>query len=137
MESQISVRLSSIKAKRLSENRLEWTPPEATPEQEQKFLQIALENHHQTIQKNKDVLDRRLGEEFEIMKAMGYFWLMPIYVIFAVGFPFFGFLGWYKKIQRPSEKAHTLDCKLKELTIRKTEAEIRELSKSKKFVAQK
>lgn len=137
MESQISARLSSIKAKRLSENKLEWTPPGATSDQEQKFLQMALENHRQTIQKNKDVLNTRPGEELEVMKAMGYFWLMPIYVLFAVGCPFFGFLGWYRKIQRPSEEAHVLDCKLKEATIRKTDAEIRGLFRTKKFVTRK
>jgi hypothetical protein len=135
MDLKISARLSSIKAMRLSENKLEWTPPGATIDQEQKFLQVAIENHRQTIQKNKDVLDRRPGEDLEILKAAGYFWVMPIYVLLAIGCPFFGFLGWYRKIQRPSEEAHVLDCKLKETTIRKTEVEIRELYRSKKFAA--
>ncbi len=135
MEIQISARLDSIKANRPKENKLEWTPPDATLEQEQQFLQMALNNHRQTIEKNKDVLDRKPGEDLEILKAMGFYWLMPVYVFFAVSCPFIGFLGWYRKIQKPSEEAHGLDCRVKEITILKIEAEIRHLSRRKRFGA--
>ena len=133
MEMQISARLDSINAKRPTENKLEWTPPGATLEQEQKFLQMALDNHRRTIEKNKNIFDRKSGEDLEILKSMGFYWLMPIYVFFAVGCPFFGFIGWYRKVQKPSEEAHILDCRVKEATILKIKAEIHHLSRRKRF----
>lgn len=135
MESKISTRLASIKAMHFNENRLEWILPSTGIEQEQKILQMALDNHKQIIDKNKDSLNHNIREMMEMLESMDFLWIVmiPIYVFLAVGCPYFGFTRWYRYIQKPSEAAHDLDCRLKEATLRKIEAEIRQLSPPKKF----
>jgi len=132
MELKISTRLASIKAKHFNENRLEWVLPDTGIEQEQKILQMALDNHRQIIEKNKDALNHNIDGMLEMLESMGFLWIMPIYVFLAVGCPYFGFTRWYRYIQKPSEAAHELDCRLKEATLRKIESEIRQ-SRPNKF----
>jgi len=135
MESKIATRLASIKAKRFNENRLKWVLPGTSVEQEQKILQMDIDDHRQIIETNKDALNHNhnIGEVMEMLESMCFLWIMPIYVFLAVGCPYFGFTRWYRYIQKPSETAHDLDCRLKEATLRKIEAEIRQLSPPKKF----
>lgn len=130
MEAQISARLASVKARRPAENKLEWMPPDISLEQEQKLIQEMLTDHKQAIEKNKDALDRKFGEELKLLGSMGFPWVMPIYMLFTVSCTLFGFIQWHRKIQKPSEEAHILDCRLKEVEIKKIEAEIRDLRRN-------
>lgn len=126
-------RLASIAEGKFSENRLDWIEPGTPIVEEERYIKAGLENHGEFIQNNKDVRPPNMSEKFQLIEALGFRWIMPLYVLLAFGCFIFGFFGWYRKVQVPSEHAHALDCKIKEATVRKLELEIHELPKSKKY----
>ncbi|GHA95968.1 hypothetical protein ACFFLG_03620 [Shewanella indica] len=126
MERKIKNRLDSIEKGKLDENRLDWVPASYTPEQEEMFLSKALENHQETIKKNKDALNSDTGEELKLVERWDVRIAGALYILFMVGLTWFGFSRWVKN-HIIDETVKTLDREIKEKSLKKLELEIQQL----------
>lgn len=134
MEREISSRINSINSGKYDENKLSWVPAGSTPEQERSFLKFGLDNHRKTIEKYKKEVE---AERIDIIEYIGEKYLIVCLSLYASVMSFFlvfGFSWWYKKVQKPSEKMHDIDYKIKQLTQDKLELEISLLRKGKGWV---
>jgi len=127
MERKIKRRLESINNENLDENRLDWVHASYTPAQEKRFISKALENHQETIKKNKEVLDSSTGEELKLIERWDVRILGGLYIALMVILTWFGFSRWVTKTQIVDEEAKALDLKIKERTLKKLDLEIQQL----------
>lgn len=127
MERNINNRLSSIENKKLDENRLDWIPVSYTPEQEKKFLNKALKNHQDTIEKNKDVLDSNTGEELKLIERWDVRIAGILYIALMVCLTLFGFSRWITKTHIVDEELRNLERDIKVKTLEKLELEINQI----------
>jgi hypothetical protein len=117
MERNIKTRLNSIENEKFDEKRLDWVPVSFTPDQEKKFLTKALENHQESIEKNKDVFNSNTGEELKLIERWDVRVAGALYVALMVGLTWFGFSRWVTKTHFVEEELRNLerDIKLKTL----------------------
>lgn len=127
IELDITRRLASLDTKDTGENKLEWVPENFNPDQERKFLEQALKNHEETMKRTEYTLKSQTSRDIKIFEASGALWILWVYVVFAIGCPYFGFKWWYKKIQLPNEAANDIELKIKEASLLKLQIEISQL----------
>ena len=127
MERGIQNRLNAILAHKPAENRLGWVPTSWTLEQEAKILSIALENHQETIRKNKDVLESRTGEGLLLLERWDVRIAGALYISLMVGLTYFGFSRWFAKTHLVDEELRNIDRDIKLKSLEKTALEIKQL----------
>jgi len=127
MERNIKTRLGSINNEKFDENRLDWVPASYTPEQENKFLTKALENHQDTINKNKDVVDSNIGEELKLIERWDVRIAGALYIFLMVGLTWFGFSRWVTKTHIVDEELRNLERDIKLKMLLKLELEINQI----------
>jgi len=110
-------------------NRPDWIPQHFTNEDEQSFLVRALNNHqeskaeyekapHPYREQTRDLLSVPIKATLSVL-------------IFAYALMVWGFVKWYKKVQRPQDELIMLEIELKKSLLAKTAVEIKQLSKSR------
>jgi hypothetical protein len=130
MEQDIRVRLRSIENEKLDENRLDWVPSSFTQEQEKNFLAKALENHLESINKNKDVLHSNTGEELKLIERWDVKIVGTLYIILMVGLTWFGFSRWVTKTHRIDEELRILEKDINLKILQKLKLEINQIKRT-------
>lgn len=127
---EIEKREESIANGELKENVLSWSQVSDGSERESKFLSEAKERHQDRMSTFKEGKIIDYGEWFDLVEATGAKWF--IYGIIAIGWFcfYFGFRGWYTKVQKHVDASLLHEVKIKELTIKQLEHEISLTKKS-------
>ncbi len=121
---EIEKRRESIANGKPRENVLSWIPVSDGSERELTFLREVKSRHKELISEYKDKNRINYAEWFDLVEATGATWF--IYGIIAIGWFcfYFGFRGWYTKVQKHSDESLLHDVKIKELTIKQLQSEI-------------
>ena len=128
MERQINNRLLAIKQKKLDEYRPSWIQKELPIAQEKILLDIALENHSKTVEKYKDVAEKEHNNPLIDGPQPSWFvYAFSTVNALAIVVTLWGFINWYKKLQRPQEKMHDIDYLIKQKTLQNLNIEMRRM----------
>ncbi len=121
---EIEKRKESIANGKPRENVLSWIPVSDGTERELTFLREVKSRHEERISEYKEKNRINYSEWFDLVEATGAMWF--IYGIIAIGLFcfYFGFHGWYTKVQKHSDKSLLHEVKIKELTIKQLKSEI-------------
>lgn len=120
----IEKREKSITNGNLEENILSWTFASDGSERETEFLsEVKTRNQDQVSKFEKDK-KTDYNQWFNIIDETDA--KLLIFLVTAIGSLclYFGFLQWYKKVQKYDDKSLLLEVKIKELTIKKLEHEL-------------
>lgn len=125
--SEIEDRMESIRTGNLEENKLDWVHKSLDLEQEKHVLEIAQENHSESVAKNQYAVDSEVGEELRYIKppvaiVFGIFYIACMSFCFVIGF-----WKWKKKIQDPEIVFKKKNTELLEKSIEKLNLEIQAL----------
>lgn len=98
-------------------NRPDWIPQHFTDQDELRFLKNALNNHQETIadyKKHPHPYQEQLNDLLVIpIRAT------LIILAFGYGLMVWGFIAWYKKVQRPQDEHTKLEIELKKSMLEK------------------
>ncbi|WP_154124057.1 hypothetical protein [Grimontia hollisae] len=119
----IELREESIRNGDLTENILPWVPVSDGSNRELEYLNDRKEEHQKYIS-NVEENQIDYGRWFDLVEATGAMWF--IYGIVAIGWScfYFGFRGWYTKVQKHADETVLLEKTIKELTIKQIEQEM-------------
>lgn len=123
---QVTVRMTAITEGRLNENKLDWVPAYEKPSDEMKFLKLVYENHQKSMAESEPVMNRKSGQYFEVLEAMGIQWILPAYTVVCILLAVIGFERWYVKIQRPADKLAPFEFRIKETELKLKETELQQ-----------
>ena len=126
--SEINAALDSLKAGRPPENDFKGMPVYGDSATKERFLRAELKNNEESVNQNKAVATKKLGNEYKRIEAAGFYWLMPLFVTSGVALFYWGFSRWYIFVQKPSNERIRLELSIAEATFRKTEMEIKKLA---------
>ncbi|QHS13189.1 hypothetical protein [Shewanella sp. Arc9-LZ] len=126
---EIDRRLKSISEDKLDENILDWTPRSEGSDEVQFITQIK-QSHLQRVKDYDSKPKPDYGYQFDLVKETGFINIVYGIIFLAVSCFYFGFRGWYSKIQKPMDLGLKLDLKIKEVSIEKMEAELALTKKS-------
>ncbi|WP_218396777.1 hypothetical protein [Alteromonas lipotrueae] len=123
MERKIKRRLESIENNEFDKNRLDWVNSSFTPEREKLFITKALESHQEAIEKNRDILNSKTGEELKLLERWDVRIAGLLYIALMAGLTGIGFYRWITKTHLVDEETRSFDRDIKEKTLKKLKSE--------------
>lgn len=125
--SDIENRLESIRTGGLEENKLDWVPKSWDLDQELHALEVARENHSESVAKNQHAIGSEAGKNLRYLKDPTVIGFGILYITLMSFCILIGFLRWKKNIQDPEIYFMKKNTELVERSIDKMDLEIRAL----------